>query len=273
LPLYQQFFGRDMLTIGWQAVLAMPTMLRDALRLNAAWQGRVVDDWRDEEPGKMIHQARQGPLSLLGLNPFERYYGDWATVPDFLIMVGQYLLWTGDLATVRELLPAARQGIDWLERYGDLDRDGFIEYYQRSPKGVKNQGWKDSDEAIVDEDGEIVPNPIATSELQAYWYAGLQQAGFAFVLAGDAGYGLDLLGKARALKQRFDRAFWLPEEGFYAMALGPGGRPVRSIASNAAHLLGAVRRDRADGPAAWPERHGIEAFLRQPVGEIGRAHV
>src|SRR5829696_779729 len=87
LPLYQQFFGRDILTIGWQALLAMPTMLRDALRLNAAWQGRVIDDWRDEEPGKMIHQARQGPLSLLGLNPFVRYYGDWATMPDFLIMV------------------------------------------------------------------------------------------------------------------------------------------------------------------------------------------
>ncbi len=237
IPLYQRFFGRDTLTIAWQALLAGPTMLRDTLRLNAAWQGSAIDDWRDEEPGKLIHQARWGPLSLLGVDPVLRYYGDYATPADFLIMLGQYLAWTDDRVTVRELLPAARKAIDWLDRYGDLDGDGFIEYVTRSEKGVKNQGWKDSHDAIVDERGEIVPNPIATSELQAYWYAGLEWAAPAFFVVGDRAYALDLLRKARALKRRFNHAFWMEEEGFYALGLGPQKEQIRSIASNAGHLL------------------------------------
>lgn len=187
----------------------------------------------------MIHQAGFGPLALLGVNPFERYYGDYATPPDFLIVLGQYLAWTNDVATVRQLLPAARKAVDWIERYADLDRDGFVEYVSRSEKGVKNQGWKDAEDAIVDDSGEIVQNPIATSELQAYWYAGLQQAAVAFFVAGHRSYALELLRKALALKRRFDRAFWMEDLGFYALALGPDKRQVRSIASNAGHLLAA----------------------------------
>lgn len=237
IPLYERFFGRDMLTIAWQALMAMPSMMRDSLRLNAAWQGSAIDDWRDEEPGKLIHQARWGPLSVLNVDPTLRYYGDYAAPPDFLIMLGQYLAWTNDLATVRELLPAARGVIQWLERYGDLDGDCFIEYVTRSEKGVKNQGWKDSPVAIVDERGDIVENPIATSELQAYWYVGLQMAATAFFAAGDRGYAFDLLKKARQLKRRFDRAFWMEDEGFYALGLGPDKQQIRSSVSNSGHLL------------------------------------
>ncbi len=246
IPMYQRFFGRDMLTIGWQAVMIMPTMLRDALRLNAAWQGTVIDDWRDEEPGKLIHQARWGPLSILGVDPVLRYYGDYATPSDFLIMLGQYLAWTNDLATVRELLPTARKAIDWLDHYGDIDGDGFLEYLTRSDKGVKNQGWKDRYDAIVDAEGRIVPNPIATSELQAYWYAGLQQVALAFFMAGDRGYAVELLRKAADLKRRFDPAFWMEDEGFYALGLDADKRQIRSLASNAGHLLatGIVPQDK-----------------------------
>jgi glycogen debranching enzyme len=138
---------------------------------------------------------------------------------------------------VRQLLPTARAVVDWLDRYGDLDGDGFLEYVTRSAKGVKNQGWKDSHDAIVDERGEIVPNPIAASELQAYWFAALEQAAFVFLVAGDVGYARDLLARAQALKRAFDRAFWVEEDGFYAIALGPDKRPIRSNASNAGHLL------------------------------------
>ncbi len=246
LPNYQQFFGRDSLTIGWQALLAMPTMLRDALRANAAWQGTVINDWLDEEPGKMIHQARWGPRSLLGFDPFIRYYGDYATPPDFLLMLSQYLAWMDDRETVRALLPAARKAVTWLERYGDMDGDGFLEYVTRSEKGVKNQGWKDSDEAIIDEHGTIIENPIVASELQAYWYAALQLVAVPFFLAGDRAYALELLSKARALRHRFDQAFWMEEEGCYALALGPNKEQIRSIASNAGHLLaaGIVPRDK-----------------------------
>jgi glycogen debranching enzyme len=239
LPLYLQFFGRDSLTIGWQALMAGPRILADSLRANASWRGRRIDDWLDEEPGKMIHQARGGPLSELGINPFSRYYGDWATPPDFLIMLGQYLAWTGDRTTIRGLLPAAREAVDWCERYGDLDGDGFLEYETRSAGGVKNQGWKDSDDAVVDERGAIVPNPIATSELQAYWYAGLQQASLAFAAMGDLGYAGRLIRRARVLKRRFNEAFWMEDLGAYAFGLGPDKRQIRSIGSNDGHLLAA----------------------------------
>ena len=237
LPLYLQFFGRDALTIGWQSLMATPTLLRDSLRANAAWRGTRIDDWLDEEPGKMIHQAQNGPLAVLGERPFLRYYGDWATPPDFLIMLGQYLAWTGDRATIRELLPAARDAVDWCERYGDLDGDGFLEYETRSSGGVKNQGWKDSGDAIVDEHGEIVANPIAASEIQAYWYAALQQTSLVAAALGDIGWAGELLAKARRLRHRFNEAFWLEELGVYAMGLDPDKRPIRSVNSNDGHLL------------------------------------
>jgi glycogen debranching enzyme len=257
LPLYLQFFGRDSLTIGWQSLMATPTLLRDSLRANAAWQGTRIDDWLDEEPGKMIHQARNGPLSVLGENPHLRYYGDWATPPDFLVMLGQYLAWTDDRATVRKLLPAARAAIDWCLRYGDPDGDGFLEYDTRSAKGVKNQGWKDSHDAVVDERGEVVPNPIASSELQAYWYAALQQAALTFAMAGDAGYAAELLRQALNLRRRFNQAFWMPDLGAYAMGLGPDKQQIRSIGSNDGHLLAA---------GIVPSRRGrrVAARLMQP---------
>jgi glycogen debranching enzyme len=272
LPLYQQFFGRDTLTIGWQSLLAMRTPLRDALRANAAWQGRRIDDWLDEEPGKMIHQARWGPVSRLGIDPFIRYYGDWATVPDILIMLGQYLAWSGDFATIGDLLPAARSAVDWLDRYADLDRDGFIEYRTRSSAGVKNQGWLDSDDAILDEHGNVVENPIATSELQAYAYAGLQQAGLVFIALGDVSYGARLVARARALRKRFDEAFWMPDLGFYSMGLGPNGEQIRSIASNAGHLLaaGLVPPDR--GRAVAERLMQADMFSGWGIRTLSAAH-
>lgn len=247
IPLYQQFFGRDTLTTAWQALAAMPSMMRDTLIANAALQGSKFDDWLDEEPGKLIHQATLGPLAALGVTPYRRYYGDYATPPDFLIMLGQYLAWTGDLATVRKLLPAARRVVDWVERYGDLDGDGLIEYLSRSAKGSKHQGWKDAHDAMVDETGALVEPPIATCELQAYVYVGLQQAALAFLAAGDRAYSLELLSKARRLRRRVDEAFWVEDQDFYAMALGPDKRPVRSVSSNPGHLLaaGIVPRDKA----------------------------
>src|SRR5690606_39915294 len=122
LPVYQHLFGRDTLTVSWQALLAGPTMLRDSLRLNAAHLGQRIDDWRDEEPGKLLHQHRRGPLSELGHDPLDHYFGDFATTPDLLVFLLQYLAWTGDLYTVRQLLPSARMLLARLDRYGSSDR-------------------------------------------------------------------------------------------------------------------------------------------------------
>lgn len=237
LPIYQQIFGRDTLTSSWQALLAGPTMLRDSLLLNAAHIGQRIDDWHDEEPGKGVHQARHGPLSKLGLDPYSGYYGDWSTSPDFLIFLGQYLAWTGDLDTVRHLLPAVRQALGWLDRYADPDRDGFIEYDTRSERGVKNQGWKDSDTAIVDQLGRSVDNPIASSELQGYWYAALRYSALVFGATGDRVYAAELVRRAARLRRRFHAAYWMPEHRCYALALGPDKQQVKSVNSNDGQLL------------------------------------
>jgi glycogen debranching enzyme len=237
LPSYQQLFGRDTLTASWQALLAGPSMLRDSLRLAAAHVGTRVDDWRDEQPGKLLHQARHGPLSELGIDPFAGYYGDWATPVDFLVFLGQYLAWTGDRRTVRALLPTARRVLRWLAEYGDADHDGFLEYQCRSPGGGKNQGWKDSDTAIVDEHGNDVDNPIATSELQGYHYAALRNAAFVFATSGEPALAAGLVARAGRLRRRFHAAYWMPAHGCYAMALGPDKRQVRSVGSNDGHLL------------------------------------
>lgn len=225
------------MTASWQAMLAGPTMLADSLRLNAQHFGRRIDDWRDEEPGKPLHEARRGPLSELNLDPFAHYHGDWSTAPDFLIFLGQYYAWTADLDTVRELLPTAGRALSWIDRYGDLDHDGFLEYHRRSRGGLKNQGWKDSDTAVVDEQGRVVPNPIATSEVQAYWYSALRHAAGIYAVTGHPAVAARLAARAVALRRRFHRAFWLPEQGCYAMALGPDRQPVRSVNSNDGHLL------------------------------------
>lgn len=239
LPAYQELFGRDTLTASWQALLAGPTMLRDSLLLNSVHVGQRVDDWRDEQPGKLLHQARCGPLSVLGIDPFTRYYGDWATPLDFLVFLGQYLQWTGDRRTVRDLLPTARSVLGWLDRYADEDGDGFLEYRSHSPRGSRNQGWKDSDTAIVDEYGENVDAPIASSEMQGYHYSALRHAALVFASFGEPATAGRLLVRATALRRRFHAAYWMPAEGCYAMALGPDGRQVRSVNSNDGHLLAA----------------------------------
>jgi glycogen debranching enzyme len=205
--------------------------------LNAARIGRRIDDQHDEEPGKVLHQARHGPLSELGLDPYGGYYGDWSTSPDFLIFLGQYLAWTGDLDTIRRLLPAARQALGWLDRYADLDGDGFIEYQTRAEDGLKNQGWKDSATAIVDEHGRSVDNPIASSELQGYHYAALRYSALVFTATGDRLYAADLVGRAARLRRRFHEAYWMPEHHCYALALGPDKQQVRSVNSNDGQLL------------------------------------
>jgi glycogen debranching enzyme len=236
-PLYQYLFGRDSLTTAWQAAMAMPSMLRDVLLENAAWQAREIDDLHDAEPGKMLHQARTGPVSALGIDAMAGYYGDYATPVDFLVFLGQYLAWTGDTQTVRQLLPAAKRALTWLERYGDADGDCFLEYDTKSPKGVPHQGWKDAPDSIADAEGRLLGPPLATCELQGYYYAALRHAATMFGLLGDRGLGAVLLRRAHRLRGAFDEAFWMPEEGTYAVALDENKQQVRAVTSNPGHLL------------------------------------
>ncbi len=238
MPAYPALFGRDSLTACWQAtVLDRGELLQATLTRLGRLQGTVVAPERDEEPGRVVHSVRRGPLARLGINPFERYYGDFASPFMFVISLAQLYAWTGEEALVRQHWDAARRILDWARQYGDRDGDGYLEYCTHAEEGPRNQGWKDSGNAIVYDDGRQVAPPIATCEVQGYWFAAQQL--FA-VLCGALGRmedGRAYWRSAMDLKTRFNRDWWLAEERFFALALDPEKRQVRSISSNVGHCL------------------------------------
>ncbi|HEX6201666.1 MAG TPA: glycogen debranching N-terminal domain-containing protein, partial [Thermoanaerobaculia bacterium] len=212
IPYYPAFFARDALTAGWQAtVLDQGQLLAAAHAKAGRLIGRADDPWRDEQPGRIVQQARRGPLARLGVNPFDRYYGDYASPLMFVISLGQLYAWTGDRRALARSWPAAMAALAWAERHGDRDGDGWLEYLTLSPAGPKHQGWKDSDNAVVDERGEQVEPPFAAAELQGYWFAALEIASVLALFLGRPGTAFRLARRARRLKRRFDRDFWLPE--------------------------------------------------------------
>ncbi len=192
--------------------------------------------WRDEEPGKVLHEIRRGETARTGELPFGQYYGSIDSTPLFLLLAAEYWSWTADSRLIRELLPAIRTGLDWARDFGDVDGDGFLEYQRRSDRGLLNQGWKDSGDAIVGAGGEIATQPIALVEVQGYLYAA--KRGLARVMAAlrDNELAARLDAEAAALRQRINRDFWM-EEGFYALALDGEKHQVASRTSNPGHLL------------------------------------
>lgn len=238
IPYYPAFFARDALTAGWQATVLDRGELLEAAHAKACRLiGREDDPWRDEQPGRIVQQARRGPLARLGDTPFDRYYGDYASPLMLVISLGQLYAWTGDRAAVARRWPQAMAALDWAERQGDRDGDGWLEYLTLSPDGPKHQGWKDSDNAVVDEHGEQVEPPFAAAELQGYWFAALEIASVLALFLGRPWTAWRLARRARRLKRRFDRRFWLPDEGFLAFGLDADKRPVRTPVSNAGHCL------------------------------------
>jgi glycogen debranching enzyme len=247
MPLYPAFFGRDAVTAGWQAgMLDRGQSLEAGLtRLGRLQSGRV-DDWRDEEPGRIPYQVRTGPLALLNINPYSAYYADYASPLMYVITLANLYGWTGDPQSVRRHWDTARRILDWAREYGDADRDGYLEYATRSSRGTKNQGWKDSGDAIIYDDGRPVPAPIATCELQGYWYVAQQLMAMLCVVMNAQDDAPAYRASAAALKERFNRDWWIDDERFFALALDPDKRPVRALTSNVGHCLacGIIDRDR-----------------------------
>jgi glycogen debranching enzyme len=237
-PLYPALFGRDSLTASWQAALFDGGRLLEAsLTRLQRLQGTADDPGRDEQPGRIIHSLRRGPLARTGGNPYARYYGDYASPLMFVIALAHLYAWKGNRADIERHWDAARQALDWARERGDRDGDGYLEYRTLAEEGPKNQGWKDSGEGILYEDGQPVPVPIATCELQGYWFAAQQLSAVLAAVQGQSGDATAHWRSAGELKQRFNRDWWMPEEGFIALALDPGKRLVRSVASNAGHCL------------------------------------
>jgi glycogen debranching enzyme len=206
-----------------------------------------LDPWRDEEPGKILHELRLGEMSQAGELPYAAYYGSVDSTPLFLWLASEYYAWTGDLRLLKELRSSLVAALDWVETYGDPDSDGYLEYEKRSAKGLVNQGWKDSADSVIHAEGTIAQPPIALVEAQGYVYAARKGLAPVFEALGETDRAARLRSQAAILRRRFNRDFWLPDRSFYAMALDGEGRPCASITSNPGHALwsGIIARRRA----------------------------
>jgi glycogen debranching enzyme len=240
IPLYPALFGRDAITAGWQAALLDRGEQLDAtLTRLGRLQGAREDPARDEEPGRIIQQARTGPLSALGVVPFAQYYADFASPLAFVISLAHHFAWSGDRDMLRRHWDNARRILDWAREYGDRDGDGYLEYETQSPMGPKNQGWKDSGNAILYEDGEPVPAPLATCEVQGYWFAAQQLASVLSWVMGAHDDAKAHWHSASELKARFNADWWMADEHCFALALDANKRLARSVTSNAGQCLAA----------------------------------
>jgi glycogen debranching enzyme len=247
IPWFNCLFGRDSLITSLQVLAFNPQVARNTLRILARWQGKEVNEWQDEEPGKILHELRSGEMACLGEIPMNPYFGSIDSTPLFLMLAAEYIAWTGDMDLVREIEPNLLAALEWIDKYGDADRCGYIEYCKRSPKGLLNQGWKDSRNGIVNGDGTLVKPPIALAEVQGYVYAAKRGMAWLLSLLGKKESALKLRREAADLKKRFNRDFWLEDEGFYALALGANKEPAESITSNPGQCLwtGIIDKDKA----------------------------
>ena len=247
VPWYAVPFGRDALITSVQTLALNPQLAVGSLRYLACHQGTKVDRYREEEPGKILHEIRFGELANLGQIPHTPYYGTVDATPLFLVLLVELLEWTGDVDLLSELSPNVMAALEWIDRYGDLDGDGLVEYAQHSRIGVRNQGWKDSYDSLTENHGEPAPLPAALVEVQAYVYRAKSGLGRIFHKLGRTADGGRLQAEAAELRRRFEERYWMPAERFYAQALDRDKRQVESISSNPGHCLwsGIVDPDRA----------------------------
>ncbi|MHB1517660.1 MAG: amylo-alpha-1,6-glucosidase [Acidimicrobiales bacterium] len=246
-PWFMTVFGRDSLLTAWMALLVDPDLARGVLQTLARFQGEDVDPRRDEEPGRILHEMRFGDAASLSLGGGSIYYGTADATPLFVMLLGEMRRWGVARELVDELLPNAARAIEWIERFGDADGDGYVEYQRATGSGLANQGWKDSWDGIRYADGSVATAPIALCEVQAYTYgAYLATAHFAFEV-GDTAVYERFRAKATQLKAAFNRDFWLEDRGFFAVGLDGDKRPIDSLTSNIGHCLwtGIVDEDKA----------------------------
>ena len=250
IPWFVAPFGRDSVITALQHVPFDADLARGTLRFLAAYQGREDDEFTDQSPGKILHEYRRGEMAACREIVFIPYYGSVDATPLFLMLVAEYLRWTDDRALIEELWPAVEAALGWLgagPRADGAAADGYVTYAARSARGLVNQGWKDSHDAVMHEDGEEAHGPVALVEVQGYKFAALRSAAEAAEAIGRAAVGVELRGAADRLRARFERDYWMDEHGFYALALDGGGAPCRVVSSNPGHCLwtGLVSPERA----------------------------
>jgi glycogen debranching enzyme len=253
LPWFMTMFGRDSIFTSLQALPFTPELAATTLRALGEWQGTRVDDFRDEDPGRIPHEMRYGEMTAFEERPHSPYYGAADATPLYVVLLDEYERWTGDTRLVHELEREARAALNWIDEYADLMGNGYVSYQRRNEEtGLENQCWKDSWDSISYRDGRLPGFPRATCELQGYAYdAKMRGARLARHIWRDAGLADELERQAADLKRRFNRDFWVEEGEYFALALDTEGNQVDSLTSNNGHLLwsGIVQKSKAKAVA------------------------
>jgi len=271
-PWFMALFGRDSLLTSWMTLPFSPELAMGTLRTLARMQGRRVDMLSEEEPGRILHEVRLGADLSLALGGDSIYYGSIDSTPLFVMLVGEAARWGVPLSELEPLKPAVDAAVRWIVEYGDRDGDGFVDYKRRTDGGLLNQGWKDSFDAISFRSGTPAQAPIALAEVQGYCYAAFLAKAELDDRFGDARSAEEWRGRAAALKAQFHEAFWMPEEGYLALALDGTKRPVDAIASNAGQCLWSGIVDESAAGAVVERLLSAELFTGFGIRTLGTAN-
>lgn len=237
VPWYNTVFGRDGIITAMELLWLAPEISKNVLLFLAHTQAKELNAAKDAEPGKIIHEMRSSEMANTGEVPFKQYYGTIDATPLFLMLAGMYFDQTGDMGTIKSIWTNIKSAIDWIDIYGDIDGDGFVEYKNKSKDGLTNQGWKDSHDSIMYANGELCEAPIAVCEVQAYVYAAKKYTAKLARLLNETEYADALRRSAVALKKQFNEQFWDEELGSFVLALDGNKNPCRVLSSNAGHCL------------------------------------
>ncbi len=235
VPWFSTLFGRDSIIAASQTLILDPTIARETLTILAEYQGKKDDDWRDEQPGKILHEIRLGEMARCEEIPHTPYYGTVDATPLWIMLYAEYYAWTHDTETLERLWPNAIAAMGWIDH--QMEKTGYVNYYRLSKRGLANQGWKDSGDCIVNRKGELAKGSIALCEVQAYVYAAKIRLAEIARLKKRIDLADQWQDEAKDLKRRFNQDFWMEDEDFCALALDGEGKPVDSISSNPGHCL------------------------------------
>jgi glycogen debranching enzyme len=247
VPWFVTLFGRDSIIIAMHLLMFDPDISAETLQLLASYQGEEENEWRDEQPGKILHEIRDGELASIGEIPHTPYYGTVDATMLFLVLIAKHAAWVGDLSLFHELKDNIDRALEWIDKYGDLNQDGYIEYESLSGSGLVNQGWKDTGDAVLNADGELATPPITLVEVQAYIYMAKNYIAELFERDGDKDRADQLRKEAEELKERFNEDFWDDELGTYILGFQKDRKPIAVVTSNPGHALWAGIADKEKG--------------------------
>jgi len=237
VPWYNTAFGRDGIITAIETLWIAPQIAKDVLKYLAAMQATELIPSKDAEPGKIMHETRDGEMANTGEIPFKEYYGTIDATPLYIMLVGMYFERTKDIEIIKKIWPNVKAGLEWINKYGDLDNDGFIEYRHKAENGLTNQGWKDSFDSVMYENGEFCEPPIALCEVQAYVYAAKKYASKLATLFDEDDLAEQMQREAKELKKNFNKKFWDSSLECYVLALDKNKKPCRVVSSNAGQCL------------------------------------